>query len=80
MCVRIYIYVCVWDYRFMYVCETTFMKHLKQALNTLWNEEMTKIKVEDFDELYNFYIYHIYNWNHLVVENQVSSVVVLQLF
>ena len=30
------------------------LKHLKQALNTLWNEEMTKIKVGDLDELYTF--------------------------
>ena len=34
------------------------LKHLKQALNTLWNEEMTKIKVIDLDELYNFGIHH----------------------
>jgi len=42
-----------------------------KSLNTLLNEEMTKIKVEDLDELYNFYIHHLYSWNHLVVENKV---------
>ena len=47
------------------------LKHLKQALNTLWNEEMIKIKVGDLDELYNFYIHHLYSWNNLMVENQV---------
>ena len=46
-----------------------------KSLNTLWNEEMAKIKVEDLDELYNFYIHHLYSWNHLVVENHVLSVI-----
>ena len=32
---------------------------------------MTKIKVIDLDELYNFGIHHLYRWNHLMVENQV---------
>ena len=44
-----------------------------KSLNTLWNEEMTKIKVGDLDELYNSYIHHLYSWNHLVFENQVWS-------
>ena len=44
-----------------------------KSLKTLWNEEMAKIKVGDLDELYNFYIHHLYSWNHLVVENQVWS-------
>ena len=47
------------------------LKHLKQVLNTLWNEEMTKIKFGDLNKLYNFYIHHLYSWNHLVFENQV---------
>ena len=36
-----------------------------KSLNTLWNEEMTKIKVGDLDELYNFYIHHLYSWSAL---------------
>ena len=42
-----------------------------KSLNTLWNEEMAKIKVGDSDVFNNFYIHHLYNWNHLLVENQV---------
>ena len=34
---------------------------------------MTKIKVADSDVFNNFYIHHLYTWNHLVVENQVWS-------
>ena len=45
------------------------LKHLKQTLNTLWNEEMIKIKVLDLDELYNFYIHHLYSWNHCLHQN-----------
>ena len=44
-----------------------------KSINTLWNEEMTKIKVGDLDELYNSYIHHLYSWNHFVFENQVWS-------
>ena len=86
MCVRLYIFVCVrlhlcmcvrlpfatsrWTYCNIF---GLLLKHIKQALNTLWNEKITKIKVRDLDELYNFYIHHLYSWNHLVVENQVWS-------
>jgi hypothetical protein len=34
---------------------------------------MTKIKVLDLDELYNFYIYDFSGWNHLLFENVVWS-------
>ena len=44
-----------------------------KSLNTLWNEEMAKVKVGDSDVFNNFYIHHRYSWNHLVVENQVWS-------
>ena len=29
---------------------------------------MTKIKVVDSDVFNNFYIHHVYRWNHLLVE------------
>jgi hypothetical protein len=32
---------------------------------------MTKIKVIDLDEFYNFSIHDIFNWNHLVFQNLV---------
>ena len=41
--------------------------------NTLSNEETTKIKVVDLDELYNFGIHHFFSWNHLMVENLVRT-------
>ena len=37
------------------------------------NEEITKIKVIDIDELYNFVIDDFLSWNHLVFENVVWS-------
>ena len=37
--------------------------------NTLSNEEMTKIKVVDLDEYYNFYIHDFFSSNHLVSQN-----------
>ena len=41
--------------------------------NTLLDEEMTKIKVVDLDELYNFGIHHFFSWNHLVFQNLVRT-------
>ena len=40
---------------------------------TLSDEEMTKIKVIDFDELYNFVVDDFFIWNHLVFKNVVWS-------
>ena len=40
---------------------------------TLIDEYMTKIKVVDLDELYNFGIHHFFGWNHLMVENLVRT-------
>ena len=40
---------------------------------TLSNEEITKIKVVDLDELYNFGIHHFFSWNHLMVENLIRT-------
>jgi hypothetical protein len=39
---------------------------------TLSDEQMTKIKVIDLDELYNFYVHDFFKWNHLLFENVVS--------
>ena len=36
---------------------------------TLSDEEITKIKVIDLDELYIFGIHHFFSWNHLVFQN-----------
>ena len=38
---------------------------------TLSDEEMTKIKVIDFDESNNFYVHDFFIWNHLVFQNDV---------
>jgi hypothetical protein len=46
---------------------------------TLSDEEMTKIKVVDLDEFYNFYIYDFFNWNCLVFQNNVWSCYCLKL-
>ena len=39
----------------------------------LLNEEMTKTKVVDLDEFYNFVVDDFFNWNHLLFQNVVSS-------
>ena len=38
---------------------------------TLSDEEMTKIKVVDLDELYNFGMHEFFSQNHLVFQNLV---------
>ena len=94
MCVWDYIYVCVCETTFMYVCvrlhscmwdyiyvcvfETTFMcvclrLHSRMFVwtmctNNLSNYEITKIKVVDLHELFNFGIHYFFNWNDLGVQ------------
>ena len=66
---------CSWNHlRFQNLIWSLYLLKFKIWTVQIWsNEKMTKIKVGDLDELYNFYIHHFYNWNHLVVENQVWS-------
>ena len=59
MCVRLYLGMCVRLH--LYMCVTT----------TLSNEELTKIKVLDLDEFYNFYIHDFFSLNHLGYQNMV---------
>ena len=40
---------------------------------TLSDEKMTKIKVIDLDDLYNFGIHYFFSWSHLMVENLVRT-------
>jgi hypothetical protein len=40
---------------------------------TLSDEQMTKIKVVDLYQLYNFCVYDFFNWNHLLLQNVVWS-------
>jgi hypothetical protein len=54
------------------LCER-FMNLWIMCTTTLSDKEMTNIKVVDLDELYNFYIHHFFNWNHLVYQNLVWS-------
>jgi ferredoxin-fold anticodon binding domain-containing protein len=42
-----------------------FSKFKNWKVQILSNDEMTKIKVVDLDELNNFCIHHFYIWNHL---------------
>ena len=42
-------------------------------INTLSNEEMTKIKVVELDEFYNFYVHDFSGWSHLIFQNDVWS-------
>jgi hypothetical protein len=50
-----------------------YVKFVNNVTITLSDEQMTKIKVVDFDELYNFYVHDFFNWNHLLLKNIVSS-------
>ena len=40
---------------------------------------MTKIKVIDLDELYNFVVDDFFSWNHLVFENVVLKFLYFQI-
>ena len=35
--------------------------------------EITKIKVVDLEKFYNFYVYDIFIWNHLMFQNDIWS-------
>jgi hypothetical protein len=68
MCVRLHLCMCEAAFMFMceisimYLCETSFMYLCEiDEFYTLSNEEMTKIKVIDLDEFYNFYIHVIFS-------------------
>ena len=46
---------------------------MNNITNISSDEEITKIKVLDLDELFNFVVDDFFNWNHLVFENVVWS-------
>ena len=66
---------CSWNHlRFQnHVWSCRLLKFKIWTIQILSNEKMTKIKVVDSDVFNNFYIHHLYSWNHLVDENQVWS-------
>jgi hypothetical protein len=43
-----------------------YVKFVNNVLINLSDEQMTKIKVLDLDELYNIYIHDFSSWNHLL--------------
>ena len=89
MCVWDYIHICVWDYinvcetTFMYVCLKLHLcvclrLHSRMFVWTmctknLSNYEITKIKVVDLHELFNFGIHYFFSWNDLGVQIMVST-------
>jgi hypothetical protein len=63
-----------------YISLMSFMKPYERDVNfvnniiiTLSDGQMTKIKVEDLDMLFNFCIHHFFWWNHLGFQNHVWS-------
>ena len=46
---------------------------MNNVTNTLSDEEITKIKVVELDEFYNFYVHDFFSWNHLMFQNDVWS-------
>ena len=46
---------------------------MNNVIIVLSDEEITKIKVRDIDELYDFVVDAFFIWNHLVFENIVWS-------
>ncbi len=44
---------------------------MNNVTNTLSDKEMTKIKVVDLNELYDFFVDDFFSLNHLVFENVV---------
>ena len=85
VCVRLHSCMCVWDYihvcktTFMYVCLKLHLcvclrlhSHMfvwTMCTKNLSNYEITKIKVVDLHELFNFGIHYFFNWNDLGVSN-----------
>ena len=66
---------CSWNHlrfqKLVWSCHLLKFKFL--TVQILSNEKMIKIKVVDSDVFNNFYIDHLYSWNHLVVENHIWS-------
>jgi len=57
------------------------MREIKIVNNvtiTSSDKEMTKIKVVDLDELYNFVVDDFFIWNHLLSKNYVQSFYILK--
>ena len=46
---------------------------VNNVTTTISDEQMTKIKVVDLDEFYNFYVHDFFSWSHLLFENDVWS-------
>ena len=44
---------------------------MNDVTTTLWDEKMTKIKVVDLDEFYNFYVHEFLAESHLMFQNDV---------
>ena len=40
---------------------------------TLLDKQITKIKIVDLDEFYNFYVDDFFSWKHVLFQNVVSS-------
>ena len=69
MYVRLHLCMCVWNY--IYVCLRLHSRMFVWTMCTknLSNYEITKIKVVDLHELFNFGIHYFFNWNDLGVSN-----------
>ena len=50
--------------------DVNFMNNVN---TTISDEQMTKIKVVNLDEFYNFYVHDFFSWSHLLFENDVWS-------
>jgi hypothetical protein len=48
-----------------------YVNFMSSVTTTSLDEEMTKIKVVDFDESYNFYVHDFFSWSHLMFQNDV---------
>ena len=46
---------------------------VNNVTTTISDEQMTKIKVVDLDEFYNFYVHDFFSWSYLMFENDVWS-------
>ena len=52
---------------------------MNNVTNTLSDKKITKIKVIDLDELYNFVVGDFFSWNHLVFEKCCLKLSYLQI-
>jgi hypothetical protein len=64
---------------FGYKLYERYVRFMNNVSTTLLDEQMTKIKVIDLDQFYDFYVHDFFSWNHLMFQNDIWSYHFLKL-